>query len=147
MSSTVTNHFHALSQTTRNKQTNPTHKVDTMISKLHMGKMWRAEFEVYKVIQLGKLELKNSYDNKVLANHNTKQYNCGSTNKKEATFPKFLSSALFLLPISHFRISAKLALRKLFKNHLGRASKFIFLGQTLEILSHWVWGVSQAVFF
>lgn len=65
---------------------------------------------------------------------------------KKAMFPKFISSALLLLPISYFRISAKLVLRGLLKNYLGRSSKFIFLGPTPEILSHWVWGVSQAVF-
>lgn len=75
------------------------------------------------------------------------QNNCRSTNKKEATFPKFIFSALFPLPISYFGISAKLVLRGLLKNHLGRSSKFILLGPTLEILSHWAWGVSQAVFF
>lgn len=119
-----------------------------MISKLNMGNMRHAESEAYKVIQLEKLELKNSYDYKALANHNTKQYNCRSTNKqtKKAMFPKSISSALPLLPISYFRISAKLVLRGLLKNSLGRSSKFIFLGPSPEILSHWVWGVSQVVF-
>lgn len=67
-----------------------------MISKLHMGNMRHAESEAYKVIQLEKLELKNSYVHKALANHNTKQYNCRSTNKqtKKAMFPKSISSAL-----------------------------------------------------
>lgn len=46
-----------------------THMVDTMISKLYTGKIWCAEFEVHQVTQLEKLELKNSYDYKVLANH------------------------------------------------------------------------------